>query len=186
MHPPQLAVCLCLVISLSACKQQSGDTQPKPNSDMPSRLLLVKVGGKWGFIDSSGKLKITPQFDSAEEFREERAVVCLGKCEFFPQDPPAGESKFGLIDEQGRYIANPQFDDAGSFSEGLANVCTGRCGYESSDGRWGFVDKTGNVVIPLQFGRAYPFSGGLAAICVGNCGKDGQGKWVSSTEAENS
>ena len=42
-------------------------------------LAAVKSGGKWGFIDKSGKFAIEPRFDEVNRFKEERAVVRIGE-----------------------------------------------------------------------------------------------------------
>jgi hypothetical protein len=50
-------------------------------------LFEVTVGGKFGFIDSSGKLVINPQFDSVtlswpgkDVFEEGLMAACIGPC----------------------------------------------------------------------------------------------------------
>src|ERR1051326_5664897 len=78
------------------------------------KLLPVKVGGKFGYIDRDGKMAVNPQFDEASRFALGLAVVSVG-------------SKYGYIDDSGKLGINPQFDRAESFFEGLAAVCTGDC-----------------------------------------------------------
>jgi hypothetical protein len=45
-----------------------------------NELLIVKVGGKYGFIDRNGKVVVNPQFDEVNAFRNGAAEICLGKC----------------------------------------------------------------------------------------------------------
>ena len=52
-------------------------------------LFEVKVGDKWGYIDSSGKLVINPQFDEARGFSEGLARINQG-------------GKWGYIDTSGK------------------------------------------------------------------------------------
>ena len=105
--------------------------------------------GKWGFIDKTGKVVISPQFSYESEFKEGVAPVKDGK-------------KWGYIDKTGKMVISPQFSDAWPFAEGLAPVKDGD--------RWGYIDKTGKLVIPFQYGTVYLFTEGLAAV------KD-HGKW---------
>ena len=104
--------------------------------------------GKWGYIDTSGNLVISNQFDTTAPFVEGMARVHFG-------------NQIGYIDKTGRLAINPQFYDAGDFHGGLAAVRT--------DDGWGFINKTGAFVIKPHFQAADPngFSGGLAAFAPG-------------------
>ncbi len=116
-------------------------------------LAPVRVGGKFGYIDTRGNLAIQPQFDFATRFSEGLAAAGIG-------------GKEGYIDKSGKFVLTPQFEiaDLQVFSEGLAPVRIG----EFVAGKWGYIDKSGNVVIQPQFDAAGPFSGGLAVAAIGN------------------
>ena len=53
------------------------------------------AGGKFGFIDTSGNMVISPQYDNVEPFCNGLAKVCIG-------------DKWGYIDKSGTYIWNLQ------------------------------------------------------------------------------
>ena len=116
----------------------------------------VSVSGKWGFIDSSGKYAISPQFKAVGHFSEGLA-------------PASDGSKWGFIDKGGKFVIPPQFEYAGQFSEGLAKVATesvflpGRT-YPTSV--FGFIDKSGKMAIAPHFIDARDFSEGLAAVAI--------------------
>jgi len=40
-------------------------------SDFSESLAAVKIGDKWGYIDTTGKLVIQPQYDMVNGFSEE-------------------------------------------------------------------------------------------------------------------
>ena len=117
-----LIVCSCL--ALAGCSPHSGDaTMSAPFSSNSPRLLPVKVSAKWGYVSEKGQLVITPQFDDAERFSEDRAVVCIGKpCDWFAKP---GDSRWGFIDTAGKMVVTPQYGAASGFKEGLASVCSG-------------------------------------------------------------
>lgn len=169
-----------------------------PRSAPSTRLFDVSVGGKRGFIDSTGKLAINPQFDDistdwrgTDPFSEGLVAVCIGPCTN-GKDVPNG--KWGYIDRKGTVVINLQFDVARPFSEGLAAVCLGDC-RTNGDSKWGFIDKTGKYAVNPQFGEAWAFHEGLASVCVGSylnwaCqGKEGfidkTGKFVINPEFDN-
>lgn len=120
-------------------------------SNSASRLRPIQQNGKWGYIDSSGKIVIKPQFVWAEEFSEGLAA--------FENE----EGKHGYIDESGAVVIQPKFDNWTNFSEGLAAVSIAL--------EWGYIDKTGKWAIPPQFAIGRPFSSGLARVEVPLDGK---------------
>jgi hypothetical protein len=76
--------------------------------------------GKYGFIDKTGRLVVTPRFDGAEPFSQGLAAVRVDK-------------KYGYIDKTGKWVVQPVFDSASSFHEGAALV--------EKDGKYGFISR---------------------------------------------
>jgi hypothetical protein len=149
----------------------------------------VRSGARLGFIDRTGRLAVPARWLTAEDFSEERALVC-------------DEHGCGFVDPDGRYARVPeamggtsyrdgmasivlamgmthrrtafvnaagsvlpgQYEGNGSYSEGLAPVRFG--------GNWGYVDRAGKPVIRNTFQEAGDFSEGLAAVTLdtGRCG----------------
>ena len=74
----------------------------------------VKKGGKWGFVDKTGKIIIEPSFSGAKSFGHGIGAVC-------------NESgKWGFITSSGRVVIDYQYDDAKAFSsDGYAPVKDG-------------------------------------------------------------
>ena len=93
-------------------------------------LYPVKINGKYGYMNKSGKLVIQPQFDRADLFAEGAAAVELGR-------------RWGFIDKSGKLIVPPQYDLADPYSEGLALVGVGP--------QLGYIDKSGKFAINPQF-----------------------------------
>jgi hypothetical protein len=137
-------------------------------------LAQVKVGGRWGYIDRTGRIVIDPQFNYAEEFACGVAMVSTGR---WPKEQ-------GLIDVEGRFIVEPTL-------EGVSDPCAGPLtspedppldpvthartpiGVEK-DGKQGFVNRTGSFVIAAELilpGLGGAFAEGLTVVR--NDGKSG-------------
>lgn len=155
-------------------------------------LIAVKIQGKWGFIDTSGKLVIPAQFDpSINEYRDDNYGGAAG----FSGGLAAAKlnGKWGYIDRQGNVVIKPEFDKVLPFDQDVAAVeMSGKWGYIRRNGelmisaqfdevghfhnglaqvcanqKCGFLDMKGHLAIPLQFDDARDFSEGLAAVCMG-------------------
>jgi hypothetical protein len=164
------------------CIDKSGEIkfalkQAKRVSSFREGLAFIDVDNKFGFVDKTGKVVITPQFDFVMLFFEGFAAVKQdNKCgfidktgkivinlqfdevSFFSEKKAAFKNgkQWGFIDAKGSYIINPQFDDILLFSEGMAAIKSGK--------EWGYISKDGKIAINSQFNKVHPFSNGLAAI----------------------
>ncbi len=140
----------------------------------------------WGFIDSTGRWAIAPQFEWGSSFQEQLAPVNRRhKCGYIDptgvlvlQPPVSADEKdcatvwgdfvdgvarwkaggeYGFIDRTGKFVIKPQFDLTFHFSEGLAAVKVGK--------RWGYIDRQGRMVIkPQSLEGAEDFHHGLALV----------------------
>lgn len=158
------------------------------------KLIPVKSGKEFQYVDKEGKIVINPQFASASVFKDGLALV----------QASGNERKWGYISEEGKYVINIQFKDATIFSDGMAwtvmeNAApsaidkTGKIIFTLQDAeevrifregltafsviddegetKWGFVDKTGQIKINPQFSVAGDFSDGRCAV------RNLDGKW---------
>jgi hypothetical protein len=128
-------------------------------------LYPVFVGGKWGYIDNSGAIKIDPRFDSAYDFSEGLARVIL---------TVDGVPKQGYIDTAGAIVIQPQFSYAQDFSGGMAVVAKIDDGGNPTAS--GYIDASGSIVIPMQYEYALDFSEGLGLVG----GADGRSYFIDA------
>jgi len=108
-------------------------------------LIQYTDGGKYGFMDLSGRIVIPARFEFAHYFRGSEAVVKDG-------------GRWGIIDRSGQYVLPPRYErlQGAGFSEGLCGVRLG--------GLWGFMDRSGQMIIKPQFIGVEEFSDGAAGF----------------------
>lgn len=113
-------------------------------------LIQDKVDGKWGYLDTTGKVRIPHRFIDTNDFSDGLAGV--------QEDGRTA----GFIDLNGNWVihlnaATPHYS---GFAEGLAAV------RDNSTGNIGYIDKSGAWKIPPTFSDGREFSQGRAAIQV--------------------
>ncbi len=162
--------------------------QPR-NEGTTNILLPVRVNGKWGFINQTGRIVIRPRFSVATDFSEGRAWVRDENTWFYLIDETGkavlagqyyryadrfsegvaavqGESvddKIGFIDRSGKPVIPPKFD--GFRGEPLWGFVDGLAIVESN-GKTGYINRNGEFIIGPQFDHASPFAEGIAIVSV--------------------
>lgn len=105
-------------------------------------FVPVKVKGKWGYLNTQGKLAIAAQYDKVLEFTEGHAAVKKGNANI-------------ILDTKGNETPVSDVVDIKRFSEGLAP-------YVDAAKKTGFINPQGKIVIPAQFESVGYFKSGLA------------------------
>jgi WG containing repeat len=146
-----------------------GDAKPKCEPlgfavyekwEKPTGLFPFYQDCKLGYVDTTGRVIIQPQFDRAGFFYEGLAVVGINI---------NGQLKFGFINQAGRFVIDPEFDGAHKFSDGLAGIVLAN--------KSGFIDRKGRVVISPQFREVTPFYRGLARVRIITSEGTFRGRW---------
>ena len=114
----------------------------------------VRVGGKWGFIDTKGITLVDCTFEDVWDFSEGLAEVKM-------------DGKWGFVDRNGKIVIPCIYDCGWDFSEGLAAV--------RLDGRWMYIDREGRQVFGKTFDGAWPFSEGFGRVKI-----DGKHGFINS------
>ena len=150
-------------------------------------VFPVKLGDKWGYVDSDGKYIINPIYDNAYCFFDGLAMVVK-------------DGKVGYINSSGKEVISPEYKGGTNFSEGKAFVvmdgepikCINTSGKElfsleniewaynfheglsvikDTSNRYGFQDPDGKIVIAPRFNNVGSFSEGMAFFQDGSeCG----------------
>lgn len=168
------AVYVCgRMVSINA----DGKLLPWQASPKGAALRPKKVGGKYGFANASGQLRVDARFDDVLPYSDGFAAVSV-------------QDKWGFIDGNGRIAVAPSFDMAGYFHEGVAYAVSNDVpviinkqgnalarGYEQLSGivaegripvsrgsKYGYLNLRGAVAIPLIYDGGDSFSEGLAPV----------------------
>lgn len=90
--------------------------------DFSEDLAAIKIKGKWGYINKTGKVVIKPTFDKADNFSSGLAPVCVDR-------------KWGFIDTKGNWTIQPTYDSIWEgFTNGVAVCGKDMCPIENSNG----------------------------------------------------
>jgi len=177
----------CLVI-LTALVASCNNPAPKLVQEVPLvKLIPVKLGDNYGYINREGKTVIEPQYAEAGMFRDHLALVNTAS-QAIPE--------YGFISEDGKFVIPSGYKDATAFNEGIAwvvnkhsapsaintkgetqftlNACSavkifkeGLAAFSVGDyanEQWGFVDKEGKVKIAPQYSAVGNFNYGKCGV----------------------
>lgn len=114
------------------------DTAPDVEGETPIEI------GKYGIVDTSGKIIATPQFDELPVYGDNMFRIKIGE-------------KYGYANREGKIVIPAQFEYGDAFNEGLAIV-------SPKNGIASIIDKTGKVLVD-NLGKGagfYKFNNGLA------------------------
>ena len=111
-------------------------------------FAIVKLNGKWNYINTSGELLSPNQwFDDCYEFYNGLARVELN-----------GEWNF--IDANGDYLSDTWFDDCWGFNDGFARV--------KLDNKYNYINANCELLSPNQwFDYCYNFDNGFGKVNLG-------------------
>jgi len=118
-----------------------------PSSTGDLALIELNQNGKkkYGYIDRSGKIIISPTFDFADDFSYGLARIGNGD---------KGNRKYGYIDKTGNSVIEPQFNNAGDFFQLLQGINTHRLdnfpplARVEIDGQVSYINKKGDIINP--------------------------------------
>jgi hypothetical protein len=121
-----LGFCLLLGGGCQPSASHSGIELSSLSADT-SQLTPFVEDGRWGFLDSTGRVVLKPRFWNAGAFAEGLAAVREG-------------GLYGYIDAQGRYVLPPAYEFATEFVSGRALVWNA--------GRPWLIDRNGRALTP--------------------------------------
>ncbi|HEY9044677.1 MAG TPA: WG repeat-containing protein [Ohtaekwangia sp.] len=95
-------------------------------------LRAIRKNGKYGFIDSQGRLRIANRYEGVQKFSESLAPAMI-------------RGHWGYINHQDQIAIQPAYDEVTAFQNGVAFV--------RQKQSWGTIDKSGKVLLPIRYQR---------------------------------
>ncbi len=92
--------------------------------------ISAKKNGRWGFLDSLGRLRISNRYEDVQPFQENYAAIKL-------------RGRWGFIDKNERLQVQPHYQEVSTFSNGLAIV--------KENDLFGLINKEGNEVVEVTW-----------------------------------
>lgn len=120
-------------------------------------LRGIKKGGRFGFVDNQGRIRIANRYEGIKPFHEGMAAVkILGK--------------WGFVNHAERLVIQPVYDDVSAFRNGIAVVM--------QNGKYGLIINTGEVILPVRYETINPLTSGRFEVkngmLTGLADKDGR------------
>ncbi|MGL4367261.1 MAG: WG repeat-containing protein [Brevinemataceae bacterium] len=154
------------------------------------QLYPFPENGKWGYIDVSGKVVVSPVYEAAAFFSDGYARIAKFN--------DSGEYLYGFVNSSGKEIISPKFVAVSDFKSGLAKVrVKNQYSYLLANGTfvskrkydnifvaedgfsryqlnnlYGYVNQNGEEITGACFSQAYNFKEGLALVAVSHSRKE--------------
>lgn len=149
-----------------------------------------KAGGDkflWGYIDAEGKVVIEPEYEWAQSFSKDKALVRISEGRFglidrggklleefetsmarglsedvfiFSSTDEENRQRYGYMTADGEVMLDAVYTEAQEFVDGLAIVNAAK-DYES---KYGVINKSGEFVIPAEYGQIAALGNGIYAV----------------------
>lgn len=120
-------------------------------------LLPIEIRNNWGYMDISGELVITPQFQAVKPFSGGLAAAKL-------------KGQWGYIDRSGNWIIKARYRNGESFRSGVARI--------RAKSGWGYLSPNGKWLVRPKLRKAEDFKAGYAIARDRNWGLlNAKGKW---------
>lgn len=108
-------------------------------------MFLVQQNGRYGHIDTNGRLRVPIIYRTASTFSEGLAVVAV--------DIDSTLVQYGYIDYDNHIVIQPQYEYAYPFSEGFAVI--------KNYDRYGMINRKNQEVLPVKYEVATSVREGL-------------------------
>ncbi|QHT69846.1 WG repeat-containing protein [Rhodocytophaga rosea] len=99
---------------------------------VPHQYSLVRTGGRYGYVDERGRLRISNRYDGGQPFAEGLAAVRLS-------------GKWGFVNNADKIAIQPYYEEVTPFQGGFSIAKKGK--------KWGLLDKNGKETAGFTYDR---------------------------------
>jgi hypothetical protein len=99
---------------------------------VPDEYSLVRTGGKYGYVDERGRLRISNRYEGAQPFSEGLAAVRLA-------------GKWGFVNKHDKIAIQPYYEEVTPIGGGFSMARKGK--------KWGLIDKNGKETTDFTYDR---------------------------------
>ncbi|MEP5612643.1 MAG: WG repeat-containing protein [Cyclobacteriaceae bacterium] len=104
----------------------SGEQAYEDFGEVGEDYISARRNGRWGFVDSQGRLRVSNRYENVQAFQEDYAAIKL-------------RGRWGFIDKSETLKVQPHYEEVSSFRKGLAIV--------KENEHFGIIDKDGEEII---------------------------------------
>jgi hypothetical protein len=123
-----------------------------------SEDAITTTGGKWGYIDTAGKVVVPLKYERVSGFDGELLSVKI-------------DGKWGVISKDGKEIIPARYNELSGYHGGLLSAWDGQ--------KHGFFDRTGRAITEMIYERVDIFTDGCARIM-----RDRKRGWIDAQGKE--
>lgn len=124
-----------------------GEVLVKPGSGIQKiiyqqeqEFLPAIINGRYGFVDSFGRLRLANRYEDVRPFEGNLAAVRLA-------------GKWGFITKQDKLVIQPYYEEVGLIQDGKILA--------KKDNKYGIIDVTGKILTPFSFDKITRHSTGV-------------------------
>ncbi|WP_179281038.1 WG repeat-containing protein [Paenibacillus sp. XY044] len=115
-----------------------------------------QAGGKYGYIDLRGQVRLHPAFTAAFPFRCQRAVISMAEGKL---------KRYGVIDESGRFVVPPEYNEIRDLGEERLALARSVGPKQPSVGpKYAIADYEGMLLTDFVYTSVSEFRDGLASV----------------------
>lgn len=107
----------------------------------------IQRDGKWGFVDTQGRLRIPNRYDAVKHFSEGLAPFSLRK-------------KWGFINKEDEIIIHPTYEEALPFEKNFSII--------KQKGLFGLLNRNNEIILPCRFEEVNRLPSGLFELVNSN------------------
>lgn len=122
-------------------------------------VAAVKIGDKWGLINSSGNFIVAPKYATLYYAGSNRYL--------FASEISSSSSYsrlYGLMDASGKEVVPATY----KYINGIEDDTSGRFKATNANGKCGFIDGNGNVIVDFVYNRVGEFLNGYGSVYAEN------------------